>query len=161
MVMDTNNSKSDIKVRSNAFTGQFSATGMKSYLLARKIEAGMKNRGLTRQSFANLMQVQPSIITRWLSGKHNFTVETLFEIEECLKLKLLAIDAPVRHSMNFQLFVSSDQTVFNDTKEYPGFLPLSEPIPNDENRANIFSLPVIEFNDYLSQLMIDRNGYNK
>lgn len=159
--MDTKNSKSDIEVRSGAFSGQLSATEMKSFLLARKIEAEMKSSGLTRQSFANLMEVQPSIITRWLSGKHNFTIETLFEIEECLKVKLLAIDAPVRHSMNFQLFISSDQTVFNDMKVFPGFLPSNETIPSEENRVNTFPLPMIEFNDYLSQLMIERNGYNK
>ena len=50
----------------------------------------MKSCGLTKKEFAKAMDVQPSIVTRWLSGKHNFTVETIFDIEQ--KLNFLIFD---------------------------------------------------------------------
>jgi hypothetical protein len=40
---------------------------------------------LSRGEFAIMMKVQPSRVTRWLSGEHNFTLETLCAIE--IKLK--------------------------------------------------------------------------
>lgn len=36
---------------------------------------------LGNQDFAKIMNKQPSVITKWLSGNHNFTLETLSEIE--------------------------------------------------------------------------------
>jgi DNA-binding transcriptional regulator YiaG len=60
----------------------------KKKLLANKIESRMKDVGLYRQEFADLMAVQPSTITRWLSGEHNFEIKTLFEIEKQLNIKL-------------------------------------------------------------------------
>ena len=35
---------------------------------------------LTKLAFAKIMKKDPSIISRWLSGSHNFTIETLCEI---------------------------------------------------------------------------------
>lgn len=93
----------------------------KLLLLAWKIEQAMKRKHLSRQSFANQMKVQPSIITRWLSGKHNFTVETLFQIEDCLDTKLIAIDLPEVKSLKFHLLINSNPATFSENKEFPGF----------------------------------------
>lgn len=60
-------------------------------LLAKKIEKGMKEKQLTRKQFAIMMNVQPSIITRWLKGNHNFTINTLYSIEESIGIKLIEI----------------------------------------------------------------------
>jgi ribosome-binding protein aMBF1 (putative translation factor) len=64
------------------------STEEKKKHLAKKIEARIKEAGLQRQEFADLMGVQPSTITRWLSGEHNFETNTLFEIERQLNIKL-------------------------------------------------------------------------
>lgn len=63
----------------------------KGALLSDKIEAAMKAKGLNRTTFARLMKVQASVITRWLSGTHNFTVETLYGIEEKLNIELIKL----------------------------------------------------------------------
>lgn len=60
----------------------------KKKLLSKKIENKIKEAVLQRQEFADLMGVQPSTITRWLSGDHNFEINTLFEIEKQLNIKL-------------------------------------------------------------------------
>lgn len=100
-------------------------SAQKSYLLAKKIEDGMNFKGLTRQSFARLLNVQPSIITRWLSGKHNFTVETLFDIEDKLDIKLIAIDPPTQRIMNLHLVVeSSSRAHFSNLNDFTNFLPV-------------------------------------
>jgi transcriptional regulator with XRE-family HTH domain len=80
----------------------------KGQLLAKKIETAMKERCFNRQQFAGIMGVQPSIITRWLSGNHNFTVETLFEIEDQLGIQLIAIEKPVYKQMSFHMVVGSE-----------------------------------------------------
>ena len=60
----------------------------RSALLAKAIESKLKERGISRMEFAGLMNVQPSNITKWLSGKHNFTIHTLFEIEKVLQFTI-------------------------------------------------------------------------
>lgn len=63
----------------------------------KSVAAGIENRlkqlNISRGEFAELMQAPPSSITKWLSGTHNFTIETLFHIdqklmEESIKRKL-------------------------------------------------------------------------
>jgi transcriptional regulator with XRE-family HTH domain len=60
----------------------------RSLLLAQTIEAKMKERGLSRIEFSELMKTQPSTVTKWLKGSHNFTIETLFEIEKVLQFSI-------------------------------------------------------------------------
>lgn len=48
-----------------------------SFAISNKIDALMRERGLTKKEFANQLGKRPSEITRWLSGQHNFTVSTL------------------------------------------------------------------------------------
>lgn len=61
-------------------------------LLAKKIEQAMKDKVLNRTEFAAMMNVWPSSITRWLSGKHNFELKTLYEIERKLEISLIKLD---------------------------------------------------------------------
>lgn len=63
-------------------------------LLTSKIERALKDQGINKQQFASIMGVTPSLISKWLSGKHNFTIETLFTIEDKLGLKLIDIETP-------------------------------------------------------------------
>lgn len=63
-------------------------TDEKKKLLADKIKSRIKEAGLNRKEFADLMGTQPSIITRWLSGEHNFEINTIFEIEKQLNISL-------------------------------------------------------------------------
>jgi transcriptional regulator with XRE-family HTH domain len=53
-------------------------------LLAARIADLIKDRGLGKKDFAQLLGKEPSLITRWLSGTHNFTQDTLTEISFAL-----------------------------------------------------------------------------
>ena len=63
----------------------------KSIRLAQAIEDTIRSKGITRSQFAAMMGVQPSIVTKWLSGSHNFTIDTLFRIEVALEKQIIHI----------------------------------------------------------------------
>jgi len=65
--------------------------------LAVKIAEALWSRGLTNQEFAFMMGKKPSEVTRWLSGTHNFTTETLWQMERVLRIQLLTSSPPEEH----------------------------------------------------------------
>lgn len=48
--------------------------------LAAKLDDLIRQRGWSKGGFADLVGKYPSGITKWLSGTHNFTTDTLSEI---------------------------------------------------------------------------------
>ncbi|MCD8539363.1 MAG: helix-turn-helix domain-containing protein [Leadbetterella sp.] len=57
-------------------------------VLAARIADIMDRRGWNRVQFAGHMGKKPSVITKWLSGTHNFTHDTLVEIAFMLNISL-------------------------------------------------------------------------
>lgn len=51
-----------------------------SVAIANRIEALMREKGLSKKQFAEALDRRPSEVTKWLSGEHNFTVATLSRI---------------------------------------------------------------------------------
>ncbi len=60
--------------------------------LAAKIQDTMTTKGIGKKQFAEMMGQSPSVITKWLSGGHNFTVDTLTDIQRTLGVRLLALE---------------------------------------------------------------------
>lgn len=56
--------------------------------LASNIENFLQNKGISKSEFAAKMGKSPSEISKWLSGKHNFTIDTLLEIAHALKVDI-------------------------------------------------------------------------
>jgi transcriptional regulator with XRE-family HTH domain len=56
--------------------------------LANALDALLKNKGISKSEFAARMGKSPSEISKWMSGKHNFTIDTLMEIAHALKVDL-------------------------------------------------------------------------
>lgn len=48
--------------------------------MARKVQDYIEENNLTKLQFAKIMKKDPATISRWLSGDHNFTIETLCDI---------------------------------------------------------------------------------
>ncbi len=61
----------------------------KRMLLAIKIEAAMKRTGYSQKEFAKKMGRSATVISEWLSGDRNFTIDTLVDIEEVLGVSLI------------------------------------------------------------------------
>lgn len=77
-----------LKIESHEDIISYKKVEAKMCIAARIDDALLKNR-MSKIEFATKMNQLPSVITKWLSGTHNFTVETLIEIEEVLKINLL------------------------------------------------------------------------
>jgi ribosome-binding protein aMBF1 (putative translation factor) len=58
-------------------------------LLAAKIADAMKKKGWRKIDLARETKQQPSVITKWLSGTHNFESDTLFDLEYHLDAKFI------------------------------------------------------------------------
>jgi len=71
---------------------------IKKYLLAKYIKEKIQTARLRSNEFAGRVNKRPSEITKWLSGNHNFTIETLFEIEEHLGITIINLSEPPKKS---------------------------------------------------------------
>lgn len=61
-------------------------------LLSAKIEDAMKAKGWNKTKLLEATgQKNASVATKWFSGTHNFTFDTLFDIQEALGINLLNI----------------------------------------------------------------------
>jgi len=60
-------------------------------LLAARIADAIDGKGWSQKEFAARLDKHPSEITKWLSGTHNFTSDTLFDIQEVLGIKLIEL----------------------------------------------------------------------
>lgn len=62
-----------------------------SFEISNKIDALMRERGLSKKQFADALGKRPSEITRWLSGEHNFTVATLGMLSAFFEEPIVAV----------------------------------------------------------------------
>src|SRR5690606_30444350 len=62
-------------------------------MLSAKIYAGLKAKGWKSLDLANALNLKsPSLVSKWLSGTHNFTIDTLVDIQRVLNIKLLDVE---------------------------------------------------------------------
>lgn len=61
-------------------------------MLAAKIYDAIEAKGLSLNQFAEILEKRPSVIKQWLSGGHNFTVDTLTDIQRVLGVRLLVVE---------------------------------------------------------------------
>jgi predicted transcriptional regulator len=55
-----------------------------SFAIADKIDAIIKEKGMTQKEFAKKMNKTEAEVSRWLSGTHNFTLKTIAKITNVL-----------------------------------------------------------------------------
>ena len=58
----------------------------------------IKQRGWSKREFALKVGRKPSEISKWLSGTHNFTIETLIDVERVLMVELLNLTGKPKRS---------------------------------------------------------------
>ena len=62
-----------------------------SFGIAERISEVLKSKNLTQKDFANKMHKRESEISKWMTGRHNFTMQTITKIETALGCKLINI----------------------------------------------------------------------
>jgi len=75
-------------------------------MIAAKIADALHNNGMSQKDFAQLMGKSQTVITEWLSGNRNFTIDTLTDISMALHIRLLDTT-----SMEFVIVSNNFRTV--------------------------------------------------
>ena len=100
-------------------------------LLAAKIADAMKAKGWKNKDLLKAMgKNNPSEITKWLSGTHNFTVETLVELENVLNVKLLNLNYPKEETVTRYHVLVKGQPLGDSHRHSVNDLILAEPAGN-------------------------------
>ena len=60
-----------------------------THLLATRLDAALKEKGISQKELAAAMHKRESEVSRWLSGRHNFTLATIAKIETTLGIELI------------------------------------------------------------------------
>ena len=76
-------------------------------MLAAKIDQARIRKGWSKKELADKLGKRPSEVTKWLSGKHNFTSDTLFDLQYLLGEKFLNVEEePKEQILHFHIKVS-------------------------------------------------------
>ena len=62
-----------------------------SFGIAERISEVLKTKNITQKDFANQLHKRESEISKWLTGRHNFTMQTIAKIETALGCKVINI----------------------------------------------------------------------
>ncbi len=86
--------------------------------LAAKISDALAKKGMKQREFAEKLGKKPSEISKWLSGTHNFTHDTLVDIQSILGIELLnlKVDKIVTSSYaptHLEIYLNSSPSFFN------------------------------------------------
>ena len=65
---------------------------LKQMMMSARIEDGIIAKGWSKGEFAKRINQTPSTISKWLSGSHNFTLDTLTDIQRVLGIQLLYLN---------------------------------------------------------------------
>lgn len=60
-------------------------------MMAARLADALAEKSWTQKQLAQKMGKQPSEISKWLSGTHNFTLDTLSDLARILDVKLLCV----------------------------------------------------------------------
>lgn len=62
-----------------------------SFLIVDRIHAVLEQRGLRQKDLASMLDKKESEISKWMRGTHNFTIETISQIEKVLGEPILQV----------------------------------------------------------------------
>ena len=62
-----------------------------SYGIAERLDAILKKKGITQHELACRLGKRDSEVSKWLTGRHNFTTSTIVRIEQAIADKFIQI----------------------------------------------------------------------
>ena len=68
-------------------------------VLAVRIADALKAKGMSKKELATQLKQHPSAVTKWLSGQHNFTADTLTDIGRALEVDFFGHDAKPKNNI--------------------------------------------------------------
>jgi predicted transcriptional regulator len=81
--------------------------------LAAKIDDALRSQGWRKGQLAEALGKSPSEVSKFLSGTHNFTIDTLMDIEDVLNIQLLNIEKEKKEEtiLVYHAVIGSSETV--------------------------------------------------
>lgn len=79
--------------------------------VALKILQTLKSKKMTQKGLAELMQVSPQQVNKWVKGKENFTFETISKIEAVLGIALIQIGVKETQEIKIEVTIHYQQTI--------------------------------------------------
>ena len=62
-----------------------------SFLIVDRIHTILEERGIRQKDLASMLDKNESEISKWMRGTHNFTIETISQIENVLGVHILQV----------------------------------------------------------------------
>lgn len=72
-------------------------------LIACKIADALVEKNMSKKDFAQQLGKQPSTVTKWLSGKHDFTPDTLTKIGRVLDIDFFEQKTPIQTAKKYTI----------------------------------------------------------
>lgn len=118
-------------------------------IIAARIDDYMMQAGLSKMELSRRLNKRPSEVTRWLSGTHNFTTDTLTEIAFELKVTIADLHrskeelVKKRVETTFQIIenspVKNPITPWYNPETMPGFTMAKEPATPYSKQKRLFA----------------------
>lgn len=91
----------------------------KRMLLAARIDKAREKKGWSRKELAAQLGKRPSEISKWLSGTHNFTTDTLFDLERILETRFIHIGEKLKVQIERYYVTVSQPVMAENCQESP------------------------------------------
>lgn len=102
-----------LQARLNKISPEFDAAMRKRFEIAEQLSLLLKAKGLTQRELADVLGKRESEISKWLSGTHNFTIDSIALIEFHLgKSALVICPKDIVHSTHYFYSLSSDSGLY-------------------------------------------------
>ena len=62
-----------------------------SFAIAERLDAILNQKGITQHELAKRLGKRDSEVSKWLTGRHNFTTNTIARIEMAIEEKLIRV----------------------------------------------------------------------
>ncbi|MBD5180751.1 MAG: helix-turn-helix transcriptional regulator [Bacteroidales bacterium] len=86
------NAKTSLRELLSCVSPEERAEARLSFQISNRLDALMKEKGLSKKQFADAIGKRPSEITRWLSGEHNFTISTLAMLSSYFNKPIISVE---------------------------------------------------------------------
>lgn len=109
------------------------ARARKRMLIAARIEDILQDLGWKKKDLAEKLGKKPSEVTKWLSGTHNFTIDTLVDIEHATGKAVIPVSEKRAPKMVWQIVVRQEIKA-----EHEEFIPPVGLLNPDTLKSSVF-----------------------
>ena len=130
--------------------------------ISEEIRDALRDKGLTKKEFASLMHRHPSDVTRWTSGRHNFTSDLLSEISVVLERPIYGEEVspvPGKHTLVSGYDAKLSSGILEDSGSCVTEL-VELPVQAADSLKNIARSKGMTFREFISSVLLQKAEEN-